>query len=129
MRDRSAWLGRLTSGNIAREKIIEALYAISENDWALLDILMGRILSECSSLDVMPAKGYAPFGFHVQVPNVPPPFVYAAIVPRPKSGILVLTRRRLIGFNRHPDKQLPWKKIITNDEDVDQILRYCKGLQ
>jgi hypothetical protein len=124
-----AWLSKLKRGEITQETIKSMLEQLGTDDWATLDKLMSRIIFECPMLEVMPAKGYKPFAFHVQVPNLPPPFVYVAIVPRLKAGIQVLARRRLIGFEKGSDNQLPWRKTISSDEDIDMVIKYCKGLQ
>lgn len=122
------WIGHLEKGSVSVSEIKKHISSLNSSDQELLHELMTKIVSECPSLELLPAKGFAPFSFHIKIPGTERLAVMAAVHPQKRNGVRFMSRRSLTGYVKNTDPQLKWQGHIKSSSDIDIALRYLKGV-
>jgi len=122
------WQSHLEKGSVSNTEIKAHISSLSSDDQRVLGQLMNRIVSECPSLELLPAKGFAPFSFHIKTPGSERIAVMAAVHPQKRNGIRFMSRRSLSGYSRNTDPQLKWQSQVKSEEDIEIAIRYLKGV-
>jgi len=116
------WVGHLEKGSVPVAEIKKHISSLKSTDQELLDELMKRVVDECPAIELLPARGFAPFSFHIKTPGTDRLCVMAAIHPQKRNGIRGMSRRSLSGYVRNTDPQLKWQTQIKTSYDIDIVL-------